>query len=496
MNKKPNIIYILADDMGYGDVSALNENAGFKTPNFDSIYENGVAFCDAHSSSAVCTPSRYSILTGRYNWRSKLKYNVLSGYSNHLIEQGRTTVASMLQKNGYKTYAVGKWHLGMDFAKKPDDNIEQFFLGPENVFTHLNDGIDYSKKIECSPNTNGFDYSFVMPSSLDIPPYVYVENDHVTAIPDHIESCVGRASTFRTGPTAPDFVHEDALDVFTEKALEVLDKQNDDPFFLYFPLTAPHTPIMPSAPYQGASKTNDYGDFVVQCDAIVGKIIAKLKEKGIYENTMLVFTSDNGCSPTAKYDELAKFGHNPSYIFRGKKADIHEGGHRIPLLVQLPDSLPKGKKCNETVCLTDFIATVADIIGVEFKDEEAVDSVSNLPLLLNPEGDAVREYTVHQSCDGSLAIRKGKYKLALCPATGGWRPMEGVTDETPKYQLFDLENDICETTNIINEEPKVYEELKEIIANCVLSGRSTTGKKQLNNGEPIWKTVKWLEEHQ
>lgn len=485
--KKPNLIYILADDMGYGDVSALNENCAFKTPNFDNMAQNGVCFTDAHSSSAVCTPSRYSILTGRYNWRSTLKSAVLGGYSRPLIEEGRKTLADLLKDNGYKTAAIGKWHLGMDFARNGDFYEPKNFAAPDNI--------DYSGKIERSPNTNGFDYYFGISASLDMPPYVYIENDHFISQPDHFTSGTGKGF-FRSGPTAPDFIHEEVLDKLTDKVIEKIEEYKEEPFFIYFPMPAPHLPILPKKEFAGQSGTNEYGDFVLQCDDAVGKVNKKLKECGIFENTIVVYTSDNGCSPSADYPELMAKGHNPSYIFRGTKSDIFEGGHRIPLIVQWPDKMPKGEKCSATVCLCDIMATMAELLDISYDEKTGVDSISNLALWYNPHGEEVRKDLIHQSIDGSLSIRKGRFKLEMCPGSGGWSdPISGQEPETlPKVQLYDLSIDIGETKNVYDVYPDVVEELRALLKDYVLNGRSTPGPSQMNDGEQVWEKIQWIKE--
>lgn len=485
MKQNPNIIYILADDMGYGDISALNETCPFETPNFDAIAENGIAFTDAHATSAVCTPSRYGILTGRYNWRSRLKSYVIGGYSSPLIEPDQSTVASILHQHGYRTAAIGKWHLGMEFAK-----TEEFHEVPDFDACQ---GVDYSGKIEWSPTAYGFDYYYGISGSLDMPPYIYIENDHFTSLPDHVTKGTGKGY-FREGPTAPDFVHEHVLDELTEKVLEKLDEYQKEPFFLYFAMPAPHTPILPAEQFQGKSGTNEYGDFVLHCDDVVGRIRTKLQELGIHDNTILIYTSDNGCSPMANYQELLVAGHNPSYVFRGTKADIYEGGHRIPLLVEWPERIPKGKRCERIVCLSDLMATMADLLEISLGESDAVDSVSNLSLWYDPDGEEVREDIVHQSIDGSLSIRMGQYKLEMCPGSGGWSdPKPGEeSEDAPKIQLYDLTQDIGERKNIIDEQPEIAKEMRKILKKHVLNGRSTPGEPQKNTGESVWETVKWL----
>ncbi|MFV0255773.1 MAG: sulfatase family protein [Erysipelotrichaceae bacterium] len=484
---KPNIIYILADDMGYGDVSHLNKDCAFTTPNLDKLCTSGICFEDAHSSSAVCTPSRYSILTGRYNWRSKLKSSVLGGYSTALIEEDRLTIGNLLQENGYKTAAIGKWHLGMNFAREEKFKEYLEFGAPGNIA--------YDKKIDKSPITNGFDYFFGISGSLDMPPYVYIENDRFTMMPNRITKNNGK-SFWREGPTAPNFVHEEVLDKLTEKVLSKIEEYKEEPFFIYFPLPAPHTPILPSNKFKGKSNTNEYGDFVLHCDDVVGRVMKKLESEGLTESTIVVFTADNGCSPQADYEELSKYGHNPSFIFRGHKSDIYEGGHRIPLLIKWPQFIKSNQRCKEMVCLSDLYATIADYLNENVPDNVAEDSVSNLSLWKDAESGAVRKFIVHQSIDGHLAIRQGHFKLEMCKGSGGWsEPAPGQEQENaPEFQLYDLKNDIGESNNIINSYPETFKEMKNTLTNIIKEGRSTNGSPQSNSGEEIWSAIIWANE--
>ncbi|WP_105617203.1 sulfatase family protein [Vallitalea okinawensis] len=484
---KPNIIYILADDMGYGDVSYLNERAAFKTPHLDQMCEEGISFTDAHASSAVCTPSRYSILTGRYNWRSTLKQGVLFGYDKPLIETKRQTVATYLQEKGYKTACIGKWHLGLEWTLKDANEKES---------------IDYTKPLKDTPIDHGFDYFYGIAGSLDMPPYVYIENKQVTAIPNRVEVNDVKIPQelnkkfFRTGLTGEDFIHEEVLPNFTERVLSKIDEYKDEPFFIYFPLNAPHTPILPTREFQGRSGTNEYGDFVLMCDDVVGRVNKKLRECGLDENTIVIYTSDNGCSPMANYNELAQYGHNPSYIYRGTKADIFEGGHRVPLIIKWPQVIRHGIQSQEPVCLTDFFATIADIFRDSLEDHVAEDSVSNLPIWSEEEELLpVREALVHHSINGSFSIRKGKWKLEMCPDSGGWSvPRPGTTPEAyPPVQLYNLEEDIREQFNIYDQHPDVVEELKILLKKYIVEGRSTKGTVLHNTGTQRWEQMIWVD---
>ncbi|WP_370862566.1 sulfatase-like hydrolase/transferase [Parabacteroides faecis] len=481
--KKPNIVFIFADDMGYGDVSALNENSKIQTTNIDRIASEGVTFTDVHSSSSVSTPSRYSLLTGRYNWRSDLKSGVLMGYNKALISPDRRTIASVLRDQGYQTACIGKWHLGWDW-----NNIEAG-----------KDSVDFSKPITNGPTTRGFDYFYGIIASLDMAPYVYVENDMPTALPDR-ETVNDGMKYWRKGPTASDFDHEQTLPNFINRAVDYIhDKSKEDkPFYLYLPLPAPHTPILPIKEYQGKSGLNPYGDFVLMVDDMVGKVMKALKEAGVEENTIIVFSTDNGCSPQAKFDELQAKGHYPSYIYRGHKADLFDGGHRIPCVVRWPARV-KPHVVDQTVCLTDFFATFAAVTDYQLRDSEGEDSYNILPLLLNEkEGEVIREATVHHSINGDFTIRKGDWKLLLSPGSGGWSfPKPGTDDEViktlPSVQLYNMQSDPAEKNNVYAEHPEVVKELKDLMIKYVKEGRSTPGTPQKNDGPEVWKQLSWME---
>ena len=467
----PNIIYILADDMGYGDVKALNTDSKIATPNIDQLAAEGMHFTDAHSPSAVCTPTRYGVLTGRYSWRTSMKQGVAWSWSEPLIDKNRTTVASMLKKNGYHTACIGKWHLGLGWQKDSSGIV------------------DITKPITEGPNDNGFDYFFGITASLDIPPYIYLENDRSTTPSiDTIEKMDGK-KFWRRGQVGDDFEHEQVLPKLTEKAVGYINQQasTDSPFFLYFPLPAPHTPILPTTPFQNKSGTNEYGDFVMMVDDVVGKISAALAENGISDNTILIFTSDNGCSPMANFEELAGFGHDPSHIYRGHKADIFEGGHRVPFLVRWPEKIAANSKSDETICLTDLLATCAAVVQDTLRDNEGEDSYNLLPALLQDSySPPLRDATVHHSINGSYSIRQGKWKLIFCPGSGGWSaPKPAVADSLglPPLQLYDLEQDPAEEQNLYAQNPEVVAKLTTLMENYIRNGRSTPGAAQANDTE-------------
>jgi len=488
--EKPNIIFILADDLGYGDVSCFNENSKIITPNIDKLASSGVMFTDAHTSSSVCTPTRYGILTGRYNWRSRLKQGVLSGYSKALISQDRLTIAEFLQDNGYHTAYLGKWHLGWDWSISQEDSKSRDNLNAAPI-------VDFSKPVKNGPKTHGFDYSFGFCGSLDMAPYVWVENDKPTMVPTKTTVDKGKQTWWREGLTSDDFVHKQVLPDITKKTVSFINEstKGNKPFFIYMPLPAPHTPILPTKEFQGKSGLeNPYGDFVIMVDWVVGKVKKALESNGIAENTVLIFTSDNGCSPQADYEQLASKGHDPSYVFRGHKADIFEGGHRVPYVVSWPARVKPGIT-DQLVCTTDLFATVADIIDEDFADNVAEDSYSFLPALSIKSKANVRENIVHHSINGSFAYRKGDWKAIFCPGSGGWsnpKPnSEGIT-KLPKLQLYNLANDIAEENNVQDKESDIVERYRKELTQIVVNGRSTKGKPQKNDGPEKWKQLSWM----
>ncbi len=480
--KAPNIIYVLADDLGYGDINTFNPNGKIKTPNIDALASAGMKFTDAHTSSAVCTPTRYGILTGRYNWRSNLKSSVLTGKSKALIPTNRKTVASLLKQKNYNTAFIGKWHLGWDWALfNKDDNSGDGWSA--NDF----DNIDFGKPIKNGPKDLGFDYSYGHSGSLDMAPYVYVENGLPTKVPDTVTVNKGKYTWWREGPTSSDFIHDDVTPNFFRRSFDYIEKKSKDtkPFFLYLALPSPHTPILPTEEWLGLSKLNPYGDFVIMIDDYMGQLVKTIKDAGIEDNTIVIFVSDNGCSPQANFKLLAEKGHDPSAIYRGHKADIFEGGHRVPFIVKWPSRIKPNTTSDKTICTTDFFATCAEITGTTLQSNEGEDSFSLIPLFKDPKAsNFLRTATVHSSINGSFAIRKDKWKLIFCPGSGGWsspRPDSELVKELPKFQLYDLSNDPGEENNLCGQHPEVVNEMKNLMVSYIENGRSTTGEKLSND---------------
>lgn len=451
--ERPNIVYILADDLGYGDVHCLNPERGkIKTPHLDQLAGQGVIFTDAHSSSAVCTPSRYSILTGRYNWRSRLQKGVMLGYGKPLIAKDRLTVPALLRNQGYTTACIGKWHLGMDLSENK-----------------LNSPIDDG------PTSRGFDYFFGISASLDMPPFAFIENNRFTEAPTTVKKWV------REGAAAPGFQAVDVLPALVHKAAEWISRRTSQPSFLYLALTSPHTPLVPTKEWQGKSGLGDYGDFLMETDWAVGEVIKAIDASGAGSNTLVIVTSDNGCARYIGVDKLEAQGHFPSAQFRGYKPDIYEGGHRIPFIARWPNHIKPGTKSDQLTCLVDLIATCADIVGVKLPANAGEDSVSILPALLGKAESPLREAVVNHSGNGSFAIREGRWKLEICADSRAPHAGSKEPETLPPAQLYDLTKDEGERLNQASAHPEIVERLTKLLERYIANGRSTAGPLQTND---------------
>ena len=468
--RRPNIVFVMADDMGYGDVRALNPTSAIPTPNLDGLAAAGSTFVDAHTPSSVCTPTRYGVLTGRYCWRGELKRGVINGYGGPVIEAGRRTVAGMLQSAGYHTTVVGKWHLGLAWPKGADQKIQ------------------FDRPVGIPPNAHGFDHSYIIPASLDFPPYVYVEDGRVTD-DEVVEQPGQRFPAFlRKGPRAKDLVMEEVLGHLVDHACGVVRERarEDQPFFLYLPLPAPHKPVLPHPDFRGRTKLGDYGDFVAQVDDAVGRVLRALDEAGVADDTLLVYTSDNG-SFMYRFDEPGRRDHvddravqgyraehhRANGPLRGTKADIWEAGHRVPFFVRWPGKVPAGAQVADTICLTDFFATCAALLDQPLQDDEAEDSFSFLDLATGARGaaGAVRPPVVHHSVAGMFALRKGPWKLVAGNGSGGRQKPKGKPFGAP-FQLFDLAEDLGEQRDVAAEHPERVAEMTAELEAIRAAGRS------------------------
>ena len=460
--EKPNIIYILADDLGYGDLGCYNTESKIPTPNIDQLASQGMKFMDAHSSSAVCTPTRYGVLMGRYSWRSKLKKGVLNGYGAELLEEERNTVADLMKRNGYTTGCVGKWHLGLKWG------VIDKVAAPLKGLNYDKQQIDFEKPISGGPNDHGFDYSYIIPASLDMEPYCYLENQQFTELP--MDSTEGNSLNsgfkgpfWRPGKMSPSFKFDQVLPTFIDKAITFIEDQSksESPFFLYVPLPAPHTPWLPTEEYKDKSNAGMYGDFTYMVDSQVGRILKTVKEQGIEDNTLVIFTSDNG--PFWKPEDTEEYNHKAAGDLRGMKADIWEGGHRVPFIVKWPGKIRNNSSSNQLLSLTDLFATCAAVVGDTVQTDEGEDSFNFLPVFLEASDDPVRTSLINHSADGMFAIRTKEWKLIEGRGSGGFTQPKRIEPGTgePKGQLYNLQEDLSEQNNLYEQHPDVVRMLSE-----------------------------------
>lgn len=471
----PNVVVILADDMGSGDVQALNPDSKIPTPNLNALANSGMAFTDAHSPSAVCTPTRYGLLTGRYCWRSRMKKGVLNGYSPPLLEKDRLTFAQVAKSKGYNTSIVGKWHLGMEIPMLDNPPKDRLKGDP---------GVDFRGKITDSPNQHGFDYSFLVCASLDMAPYVYVRNGRFTQEPTIQQPAVPFPHFVRAGPRSEDFVIEKTLDTLVKEATGQVKElaARDEPFLLYMPLTGPHKPCQPAERFQGKTALGEYGDFVHQVDASVGQVLGAIRDSGEEDNTIVFFTSDNGSYmyryADGREDHVEQSNvqgfrqdrHQSNWPYRGTKADIWEAGHRVPFFVRWPGKVIPQSRNENTICLTDVYATLADIVQSPIGEAEAEDSFSLLTMLQGSTS-ARPAAVIHHSGSGMFAIRSGKWKLIAGNGSGGREAPKGTPFGKP-FQLYDISQDISEEHDVASEHPRVVAELSATLEEMRSSGSS------------------------
>ncbi len=457
-SRPPNIVFILADDLGWGDLRCFNPASRIAAPHLEEFAAQGIRFTDMHSPSAVCTPTRYGLLTGRYSWRSALKQGVLNGYSPALIEPGRQTLATLCKSRGFDTSCIGKWHLGLGRDKKTD----------------------YSRPLDPSPLNYGFDSFFGIPASLDMPPYLWVENDRCVEQPSStIPDSAGprpRGPFYRGGPIAPSFSIQDVLPAMTRRAVSWIEQRGANPFFLYLPLAAPHTPWMPANGFRGKSHAGEYGDFVAQVDHTAGEVLAALERTGAARDTLVVFASDNG-SIWLDEDRVAT-GHESNGPWRGMKADIYEGGHRVPFLARWPGRIKPGSTSNETACLTGVFATLAQLLGVKPPDNAAEDSFSFSDALQNrPRRGGMDHAIVLHSSGGRFAIRQNEWKLVDGRGAGGMsygreKPDVQPAQGEPAVELYNLAKDPRESRNLAASRADVVDRLTKLLRRYQADGRS------------------------
>ncbi|MGB0991391.1 MAG: sulfatase family protein [Akkermansiaceae bacterium] len=481
---KPNIIVILADDMGVDSVAELNDKCGIATPHLDTMVKSGISFSDAHSGSAVCTPTRYGLLTGRYSWRSRLKRGIVAQWERPLIEENRLTLPGMLRKEGYSTACIGKWHLGWNWPKKGGG------------FTNKLKEIDFSQKIQGGPTSRGFDLYF----GDDVPnwqPFVWIKNGKTQGIPDtHLKFAAHYYSGAGIGVKG--WKLDTVLPRITQESVDYINAhaKDDKPFFLYFAMTSPHTPIAPSKRFRGKSGISPYADLLMETDWSVGQINLALKKNGIEKNTLVIFTTDNGTSPKANFPQLRKHNAELQNHWRGTKADGWEGGHRVPFIANWPGVITPNSKSDQLISLVDIMATCASVVGHKLPATAAEDSHNLLPVFKDASiTKPIHEGIVCHSISGVFIIRQGEWKLQFSSGSGGWsQPKDAIATKKglPKWQLYNLKTDPKETTNLLEKYPKRVAAMTQLLREYVENGRSTAGKPQPNhNNAKWWRGLPW-----
>jgi arylsulfatase A len=500
---KPNILVILADDLGFGDVQCNNPERGkIPTPNIDKLAAQGMRFTDGHSSSGVCSPSRYTLLTGRYHWRTRLQRSIVGVFGEALIAPDRMTIGTLAKQQGYHTACIGKWHLGWDWpitkeqrpllkpSKQPDDEAgknakkaaaagavatEQQIAAWRELF---------SKPIPGGPSTRGFDLYF----GTDIPiwpPFCFIEHDRTLGIPTEFlpsESMVKNQAS-NQGPALKGWKLEGILPALGDRTIRFIDEsvQKKEPFLVYMPLTSPHTPLAVNEEWKDKSHLNLFADFVMETDAVVGRVLDALEKSGAAENTLVIFTADNGCAPYIGVKDLEQMGHYPSGPLRGYKADAWEGGHRVPFMVRWPGVVKPGSVCGQLVYQADLMRTFADVFSVKLPDNAGEDSFSLMPLLKGLD-KPIRENAVSASIGGIPGVRSGSWKYIPAPGSGGWG---SGGDQSKPVQLYNLADDIGETKNLAAAMPEKVAEMKALLEKLITDGRSTPGAVQKNDVEVV-----------
>lgn len=484
----PNVVIIYADDLGYGDVQCYNPGRSrIPTPHIDQLASQGMRFTDAHSSSGVCSPSRYTLLTGRYHWRSRLQRGIVQLWGDPLIPGDRMTIASLATARGYATACIGKWHLGWDWPIPNEDRAlfdTTGYGGEKNLpatDAHRSAWREaFSKPINGGPTAVGFDEYF----GTDVPnwpPYCFIENDRTVGIPSDYgdPALFGKNLASQQGPALEGWALEPILPTLVERATDFIRREaaGPNPFLLYMPLTSPHTPLSVNEEWKGKSGLNVYADLVMETDAAVGAVLDAIEATGAAENTLVIFTSDNGCAPYIGVEDLEKMGHFPSGPLRGYKADAWEGGHRVPFIVRWPGVVEPGSVSEQLAHQADVLATLAQVLGTTLPESAGEDSFSLLPLLQGSDA-VVRETSVSCSIQGVPSVRLGSWKYIAAPGSGGWGK---GGDQSQPLQLYNLANDLGETQNLAERAPDRLDEMRGLLETIISRGRSTDGPAQLND---------------
>lgn len=453
---KPNIVILYADDMGVADVSYGNPKAKIQTPNIDRLATQGMTFSDGHSSSGICTPSRFALLTGQHHWRRF--HGIVNGFGKSVFKPGDFTIAKMLKAQGYRTGCFGKWHLGWDWdaIRKP---------GATKNDWEKAESYDWTKPFPHGPLDQGFDRYFG-DGTINFPPYCWIENDRFLTIPTKpvIKSKpLAGGGSFRPGPMAEGWNPYDILPTITQKTVEWIGEQKtDQPFFAYLAFNSPHYPIVPNKEFHGKSRAGFYGDFMIETDAMVGKVLDALEKNGLTENTLIIFTADNGAENLG-FERLQEFDHWSSGNFRGLKRDIYEGGHRVPFIVSWPGKIKPGSRSDEVVSQVDLAATFAEITEYPLSNKEAIDSYNLLPVLTGKEYPSpLRTATVQNTNQDTYALRQGDW-VFINSHTGAAQTeqkeylqhfsLKTYPKDTPGL-LFNLKEDPRQSKNRYQEHPE------------------------------------------
>lgn len=460
---KPNIVILYADDMGYGDLGIQNPESKIPTPHLDGLAREGTRFTDAHSSSGICTPSRYALLQGRYHWRKF--HDIVNSFDQPVLDNDRLTIAQLLRSKGYRTACIGKWHLGWDWnaIKKPAARDKPQPFAPADL--------DWSRPIPGGPLAHGFDYYFG-DDVPNFPPYTWFENDHVITEPTVMLDTTAKTAEgsweARPGPSVKDWDFWSVMPTLTKRAVEWIGQQkSNEPFFLYLPFTSPHAPIVPTKEFVGRSQANGYGDFVVQTDNTVGQVLQALQQHGFASNTLVIFSADNGPERYA-YARIRDFNHRSMGPLRGLKRDIWEGGHRVPFIVRWPGVVPAGKVSDGLISQIDLWATLAAIVEAEIPAGSAEDSYNQLGLLKGVS-PSVRETLVHNTNAKGYALRHGDWVL-IAAETGGISQVPPWFDKVNGYpknsfpgELYNLREDLAQKHNLYGERPEQVQQLTHLL---------------------------------
>lgn len=469
---RPNIVIIYADDMGHGDLAIQNPESKIPTPNLDQLADEGTRFTDAHSSSGICTPSRYALLTGRYHWRKF--HGIVNSWDNSVFDAERLTLPEMLRERGYRTGCIGKWHLGFDWSaiEVGDAKVTKGQTGRAAA------SFDWSKPIPNGPLAHGFDYYFG-DDVPNFPPYAWIENDRVTEPPTVPYEADPRPTEGspegRPGPMVAGWKQDAVMPTLTKRAVSWIAEQKnaERPFFLYWAWTSPHAPIVPTEDWQGKTHAGGYGDFLAQSDDHAGAVLRALDENGFRENTIVIFSADNGPEKYA-YERVRNHAHRSTGPLRGVKRDLYEGGHRVPFIVRWPKEVPAGRVSDGLMSQIDIMATLAGVIGYELPTGAAEDSHDQIALWRG--GDSARKSLVHNTRKNHYAIRNGDWLLVDAPsgnvsAVPAWFAEESGFEKNPHpVALFDLSIDVSQRNNLFSEEAIRVEQMRELLAKTRASG--------------------------